>query len=83
MAQIIVKVWLLKFYFRIPFSLYLVLLYVLYKTKNNNSGNVLQGFGKLKYMDLSSTSRIYGSFWWLVFVWSNSTNEIICHIGLY
>ena len=25
-------------------------------------GNVLQGFRKLKYMELSSTSRIYGSF---------------------
>ena len=35
---------------------------MLYKTKNNNIGNVLQGFSKFKYMDLSSTSRIYGSF---------------------
>lgn len=64
MAQILVKVWLLKFYFRISFSLHLVL-HVLYKT---NIGIVLQGLLKLKYVNLSSTSGIHGSFLRLVFV---------------
>ena len=46
MAQFIVRVWLHKFYCHISLCLHLVV-HVLDKTKNNNIGNVLQGFRKL------------------------------------